>query len=91
MIEKLKKHFILDNDSEKSLIVKILDNKIYRTSIGAIAGGVLGFLYWKFVGCNTGSCPLTSNPVQSIFIFGFFGGFMAKDKNEKKVKKETEE
>ena len=23
--------------------------------------GALGFLYYKFIGCTTGSCPLTSN------------------------------
>jgi len=25
-------------------------------------GGVLGFAYYRFVGCKTGACPLTSNP-----------------------------
>jgi hypothetical protein len=27
----------------------------------ALAGSVVGFLYWKFVGCKTGSCPIKSN------------------------------
>lgn len=27
----------------------------------AIAGAIAGFLYWKFVGCKTGSCPIKSN------------------------------
>jgi len=30
--------------------------------IGALAGGGLGFAYFRFVGCSTGTCPLTSNP-----------------------------
>ena len=33
--------------------------------VGAAIGGVLGFLYYRFVGCSTGSCPLTSNPYAS--------------------------
>ena len=33
--------------------------------VGGAIGGVLGFLYYRFVGCSTGSCPLTSNPYAS--------------------------
>jgi hypothetical protein len=29
-------------------------------------GGFLGFLYYKLVGCRSGSCPLTSSPVISV-------------------------
>lgn len=25
-----------------------------------IFGGILGFLYWKFIGCEKGTCPITS-------------------------------
>ncbi|WP_411675830.1 DUF6132 family protein [Caproicibacter sp.] len=32
---------------------------------GILVGGVLGFLYYKKVGCPTGSCPITSNPYGS--------------------------
>ena len=33
--------------------------------IGGAIGGVLGFLYYRLVGCSTGACPLTSNPYAS--------------------------
>ena len=36
---------------------------ILRIFIGAVAGAVLGFGWYKLVGCSTGTCPLTSNPV----------------------------
>lgn len=29
--------------------------------IGLILGTVGGFLYWKYIGCMSGTCPLTSN------------------------------
>jgi len=84
-MKKLADYFSLkDSDVNKSLVGKILDNKIYRITLGAIVGGVLGFLYWRFIGCNTGSCPLTSNPYQSVLLFAALGGFLVKDKNEKK-------
>lgn len=33
-----------------------------RILIGGVAGGVLGFGWYKLVGCPGGGCPLTSNP-----------------------------
>jgi len=37
--------------------------------IGAFVGAVVGFGWYKLVGCSTGACPLTSNP----FISAFYG------------------
>ena len=42
---------------------------ILRVVIGAVVGGGLGFAYYRFVGCSTGACPLTSNP----FITSLYG------------------
>ena len=42
---------------------------ILRIVIGAVIGGALGFAFYKFVGCSTGACPLTSNP----FISSLYG------------------
>ena len=30
--------------------------------IGAVIGGILGFLYYRFIGCAGGACPITSSP-----------------------------
>ena len=32
---------------------------------GLIIGAVAGWCYWYFVGCASGTCPITSNPVNS--------------------------
>ena len=37
----------------------------WLTLTGIAVGALGGFLYWKFVGCTTGSCPITSSPVNS--------------------------
>jgi len=34
----------------------------WKISIGILVGGGLGFAYYRFIGCATGTCPLTSNP-----------------------------
>lgn len=46
--------------------------KILRVGIGIVLGGVLGYLYYRFVGCQSGTCPITSNPV----ITASYGAFM---------------
>ncbi len=38
---------------------------ILRIIIGSLAGGGLGFAYYKLVGCSTGTSPLTSNTFNS--------------------------
>jgi hypothetical protein len=41
-----------------------------------VIGAGLGLAYWKFIGCTSGTCPLTSNWHTSTF-FGGLIGFLA--------------
>ena len=50
---------------------------ILRILIGAVAGAVLGFGWYKLVGCSTGACPLTSNPVISTLYGMIVGALVA--------------
>ena len=50
---------------------------ILRIIIGLVAGGGLGFGWYKFVGCSTGTCPLTSNPVVSTIYGAVLGVLIA--------------
>ena len=50
---------------------------ILRLLIGAAAGAVLGFGWHKLVGCSTGACPLTSNPVISTLYGMTVGALLA--------------
>ncbi|UCF96293.1 MAG: hypothetical protein JSV89_14065 [Spirochaetaceae bacterium] len=34
--------------------------------IGAAIGALAGFLYYRFIGCRTGTCPLTSTLYGSV-------------------------
>ena len=36
-----------------------------RIIIGTVIGGILGYLYYKLIGCVSGTCAITSNPVNS--------------------------
>jgi Family of unknown function (DUF6132) len=35
---------------------------VVRLIIGVIVGGLLGYGVYRFIGCSSGTCPLTSNP-----------------------------
>lgn len=60
------------------------------TYIGILIGGVAGFLYWYFIGCASGTCPITSNKFISItygallgsLLFSTFAGSATRKKDE---------
>lgn len=46
------------------------------TYTGIIIGGAAGFLYWNFIGCTSGTCPITSNKFISIAYGALLGGLL---------------
>lgn len=49
----------------------LLKNKLGL--LGIIIGAIGGFLYWKFIGCSTGTCMITSKPLNSSLYGGLMG------------------
>jgi len=50
--------------------------------IGTILGGTGGYLYWKYVGCVTGTCTLKSNWYLMVpwgMLLGYLLGSLVKD------------
>ena len=61
------------------------------TGVGILVGFVLGYAYYHFIGCATGSCAITSKPLNSTFYGGMMGGllfnmFVSSKTEEKKEK-----
>ncbi|MCL4789580.1 MAG: YtxH domain-containing protein [Verrucomicrobia bacterium] len=50
---------------------------ILRLFVGIVVGGALGFALYKFVGCSTGACPLTSHPVAATLYGAVLGALIA--------------
>ena len=49
----------------------------YRTLVmGILLGGVGGYMYYQFIGCSTGSCPITSQPINSTLYGAMMGGIL---------------
>jgi len=66
--------------------IKSIRNGIKITVIGAVFGGIAGFLYYSFVGCSSGSCMITSNPYISTLYGMLMGGLIA---DSFRIKKQT--
>ena len=54
---------------------------------GVVSGAIFGFFYWKWVGCSSGTCMISSKPFNSTVYFDFMGGLVFS--MFKKEKKET--
>ncbi|HAD03035.1 MAG: DUF6132 family protein [Parabacteroides sp.] len=56
--------------------------------IGIILGAIGGYLYWHYIGCVSGTCPITSSPIMSTIWGALLGGLLLsmfkKDKKESK-------
>ena len=57
-------------------MVKVFLRKHWPVLLGVVVGAVAGYLYWRYVGCTTGSCPITSSPVNSTLWGAVMGGLL---------------
>ena len=57
--------------------------KWIRPALFTLGGALAGLAYYHFIGCTTGSCPITSNPVSSMLYMALIGwlvsGMFGKD------------
>jgi hypothetical protein len=44
-----------------------------RLALFLLGGAAVGFLYYRFVGCRSGSCAITSNPYISTLYGALLG------------------
>jgi hypothetical protein len=58
---------------QKSHIMSNLIIRYWKTALFAIIGAGVGFAYWRFIGCSTGTCPLTANWTSSTLMGGLVG------------------
>ncbi len=73
-----------------------MSKSIYFILGGIILGALGGFAYWHFVGCDTGSCPITSIWYHSTGYGALMGGllgniFIPKNKQNDRPESENQE
>lgn len=66
----------------------LLNNKL--TILGIIIGAIAGYAYYYFVGCASGSCSITSKPLNSTAYGALMGALLfsgLKKEENKQIKK----
>ncbi len=56
--------------------------------IGAFVGAIAGYLYWQQIGCSSGTCMITSKPINSM-VYGALMGALLFGIFKKENKKQT--
>lgn len=58
--------------------------KHWLVILGGFVGAIAGYSYWKYVGCYSGTCGITSDPLNSTLYGTALGGLIFSTfKNEK--------
>jgi hypothetical protein len=52
----------------------ILQHKL--VIVGLLTGAIGGYLYYHFVGCHSGTCAITSRPINSTLYGTMMGGLL---------------
>lgn len=50
--------------------------KYKLTLVGVLLGALGGYMYYHFVGCSSGTCAITSKPLNSTFYGAMMGGLL---------------
>jgi len=40
---------------------QLMEVDLWKRVAGLVIGAALGYAYYRFIGCTTGGCPITSN------------------------------
>ncbi len=59
-------------------------NIVLKRILPVIAGALLGYAYYYFIGCSSGNCPITSSPYIST-AYGAAVGFLISIPSKKKA------
>lgn len=66
-------------------------NKYKLTLIGIVIGSIVGYLYYHFVGCVSGTCAITSSPLNSTLYGAVMGALLANTFKKEDSKTTTNE
>jgi hypothetical protein len=69
-------------------------NNNFLYLLGAVVGAIAGYFYWQQVGCVSGTCDITSKPLNSTIYGAILGSLLLglfKKENKKQSLKEEEE
>lgn len=70
---------------------KTFAKRYWPTIVGAIVGAIGSYLYWRYVGCSTDTCPITSSPLNSTLWGTAMGGLLGNILQPNIIKKNNQD
>lgn len=61
------------DEKPKKIKERLKTWRFWKPIVSVCIGGLLGFLYYFFVGCTSGTCAITSSPYNSIIMGAILG------------------
>ena len=58
------------------IVNKMTKKQYILTGIGVVVGLIAGYAYYHYVGCASGTCAITSKPLNSTLYGGLMGGLL---------------
>jgi hypothetical protein len=75
----------MENNKQSNIKEKVKKAFSFPSLAGLLIGIIGGFAYYKFIGCSSGGCAITSNPWMSM-LWGAMAGYLIGDLFKKKPK-----
>ena len=72
---------------DKGVIVK---RKLAIIGGSTLICAIAGFSYYAFVGCKSGTCPITSSPYISVIVGAVFGAAVGSTLSDRKEEKDAD-
>jgi len=69
--------------------MKKYSNILLKRVAPVLGGAVLGYMYYYYIGCNSGHCPISSDPLISTVYGGVLGLLIAFPGKSKKKEDEN--
>jgi H+/Cl- antiporter ClcA len=57
-------------------MIKKVFTQYWLVLLGVVIGALGGYLYWLYIGCSSGSCPITSSSLFSSLWGAVMGGLL---------------
>ncbi len=68
----------------------LLKKKWFALGSYFVIGALLGYAYYHFIGCQSGACPISSNPYVSTIYGGIAGILIGWPSKSKKLREEND-
>lgn len=83
------KLFLYLHIQRMNLLIKrrMMNKIIYKRVLPVVAGAILGYAYYYYIGCVSGTCAITSNPYIST-IYGSVIGLVLSIPSKRKKKED---